>query len=109
VIDTMALLGTLTLNVLVFLLICIALLLIGFFIGWIFKGRFYIEENISGRVNSPKLPEERIVSEAEDDKRKDPYSNYCPKCGKQMEKRDQFCTKCGVDLIVRSHYPHNLF
>ncbi|MHA2256139.1 MAG: zinc-ribbon domain-containing protein [Candidatus Heimdallarchaeaceae archaeon] len=104
----MVVLGTLTLDVLVFLLICIALLLIGFFIGWIFKGHSSSNTETPEKTINPKIPLKRIVAEAENDKREEPYSNYCPKCGREMEKKDQFCTKCGIDLIVRSHYPHNL-
>lgn len=104
----MAVLGTLTLDVLVFLLICIALLLIGFFIGWYFKGSSN-QDKTQEIVRSPKIPLERIVAEGVNDKRSEPYSNYCPKCGKQIEKKEQFCTKCGVDLIIKGHYPHNQF
>ncbi|NPD88356.1 MAG: zinc-ribbon domain-containing protein [Asgard group archaeon] len=105
----MAILGTLTLDVLVFLLICITLLLAGFFIGWFFKRNSSSNREFPENIRRPKIPLERIVAEADNDKREEPYSNYCPKCGKQMDEREQFCTKCGVDLIVRDHYPHNLF
>jgi hypothetical protein len=105
----MAVLGTLTLDVLVFLLICIALILIGFFTGWFFKGRSLTDSETQETIKKPELSLERIVLEAANDKREEPYSNYCPKCGKQTEKKEQYCTKCGVDLIVKGHYPHNLF
>ena len=105
----MAILGTLTLDVLVFLLICIALLLIGFFIGWVFKSKSSSNTESPEIIRNPEKQLNRIVVEADNDKRKEPYLNYCPKCGKIMEKRDQFCTKCGIDLIVKGPYPHNQF
>ena len=104
----MAILGTITLDTLVFLLICIALILIGFFIGWFFRRS--VSDSISQEIiRKPELSLERIVHELANDKRDEPYSNYCPKCGKQMEKKEQYCKKCGVDLVVKGHYPHNLF
>ena len=34
---------------------------------------------------------------------------YCLKCGKKIDRKENYCAECGMAFVLRSCYPHNVF
>jgi hypothetical protein len=107
----MSIFGSITLDGLFFFLICVGLILIGFTIGWLLKGKTKTVQIPQEKLIPPVTiyDDVEIIESEEVDDQKKYWLKTCKVCGKPIKKNQQFCVKCGTDVVIKGHYPHNLF
>jgi len=107
----MSIFGPITLDGLIFFLICVGLIIIGFLLGWMLKGKTKTVQNSQEEIITPTTiyDDVEIMESEESDNQEKYLPKMCQVCGKPVKKNQQFCIKCGTDVVIRGHYPHNLF